>query len=76
MNRPDSDSDPRSDGEPLFEWVCRQGDVEKSVRGMDGDALRALAAYLHFLPDGGVPLLVTGLVHAVAAERYLKGGNQ
>lgn len=61
----------KSEGENLFEWVCRQGEIERAIACMAGGELRALHAYLNFLPDSGIPGLVRQLVRERAAENYL-----
>jgi len=59
------------DDEALYEWICRQGDTEAAVAGIDDAQLRALHHYLTLLPDGGVPRLIHALVIAEAAKRFL-----
>jgi len=63
--------DYKSEGENLFEWVCRQAEIERAIACMPAGELRAMNAYLSFLPDSGIPALVRALVREQAAENYL-----
>jgi len=61
----------KSEGENLYEWLCRQAEIERALACMPAGELRALHAYLSFLPDCGIPGLVRQLVRERAADNYL-----
>lgn len=61
----------QTNGAPLYEWICKQGDCLAAVRACDAATLGTLHSYLLTLPSTGIPQLVLGLVRDEAATRYL-----
>lgn len=61
--------------ERVYQQVCRAGNPETAVAGLDDQALRALTGWLARLGEqSGIPSLIHGLAMHEISERFMKLG--